>query len=270
MEELIAVNLEPTTRILWNYDHLNLKDLSLEIAREVYTAELTTVAEGLRKCATTHIRSEWFYEDLSVLADMGLIFIPLRKCKRIQGFANLFYDPEPNQPFDIFGIVSRSMEDAEKWKKAFYGSDHKTMGKLLGYPECCIEFFCKTFPHEYDPVWSAGINTKHILCAENNQKLLMLEEMYPECNMMLRYFGLRAIPHLPCSFTCRESIDLAEMFLGYISQKNLLLDFLESGIMWDAWKGMAIIKTPYFVGAVNTVPYKEKHIIEYKSLLGLV
>jgi hypothetical protein len=268
MDEVLNIRISPATRIMWKFDRLGMKGEVLELAREIYLSELRTVAEGLRRCGTTHIRSECFDEDLNELLDLGLIFLPIRKCRRVEGFANTFYDPEPNQPYDVFGAVSRSLEYAREWREAYYKSDHYTMGELLGYPECCIKFFARTFPHEYDPVWSAAKNTKGAKlklsegCAE-----IVLDEMYAESNIMLRYFGLRAAPHITCSFTCEKSVEFAQKFLGFITKtkKKLLLELLSCPAEWDSYKGVAIIRTPYFIGAVDSVPYRTRHVVVYRG-----
>lgn len=260
MNELLNIDIPPITKIIWNSDYLPLKDKLFDLAREVYLAELKTVAEGFRECSTTHIRSEWFFEDLKYLTDMGLVFVPLRKCARVHGFAHKFYDIIPNQPYDIFGVVARNMEVANKWATAYQNNNHRLMGKLLGYPDCCVNFFNKVFPVEYDPIFSAAKNTRNV---EIKGNMVILKELYAECNMMLRYFGVRGVPHLVCSFTCRESKKLAETFLDFVDNKKVLIRFLENNVVWDSYKGIAIIKTPYFIGAVNTVPYTKKHVIRW-------
>jgi len=84
--DYVDVDLMPFTRIIW------LASTSPDIAKEIVSlpqevnrAEIMTVAEGIRKCATTHLWSRTMKEDLEKILDLGLYFLPLRKVKRLSG-----------------------------------------------------------------------------------------------------------------------------------------------------------------------------------------
>jgi len=218
-----------------------------------------TVVNEERPCSTFHICSEHVYEDLQLLREHGLVFIPLRKCRRVGGFAHRFYDPLPGQPYDVFGVISRDNASAERFAKAYYRGDHWTMGKLLGYPECCIHFFLETWIERQvvDPIWEAAANT-----TGHRKKVQIIREFLPECNILSRYAGIRVVPHLVCSFDCEGSAVFAEMFRPYIPHYRKLVKLLSEPTLWDCRYGVAIVKTRYFEIVANSHPYRDRRVVQ--------
>ncbi|MDO8663448.1 MAG: hypothetical protein Q7K28_01230 [Candidatus Wildermuthbacteria bacterium] len=240
--------------------------------REFNLAELLTVSNKLRDCATYHVDSENFQEEVSKLNQMGLVFWPIKKVKRFSGFAHKFYEPVPGQPYTIYGVVSCSFEKAQEFVLASQkdSPDHMKIGELLGYPSCCLKFFDRFWVKgEFDPIFSEaerskgaktkiGLtpNIKGIPSPMVKAKIVTLKA-FPEVNIALRYFGPRAVPHLPCSFTCEKSRELSKKFLKFMPSKADLLSFLAEPMVWDGYKGAAVINTKWFQGAVNSVSWED-------------
>jgi len=259
---LYDLDVPPLSRIVWKLDTSYNKKLLGEIQRECWLAELKTVSEGIRKCATVHLRSEYFKEDLDFLNSLDLHFLPIRKCKRVQGFAHKFYDPSPNEPYDIYGVVSRDKKYCEDFRRAHETSNDQRIGALLGYPRCCVKFFIENWYKSYDPIWRIALNTPHKLTRKNEAVIL---DYYPEVNILLRYFGIRAVPHLPCSFACEESKQLGQAFMDFIDRRRELEELLSSPITWNCYKGVAIVETKWFIGVANSMPFKEPHLVIMKG-----
>jgi len=240
------------------------REVSAEInilSSEIMKAEILSVSEGLRPCSTYHIKSESVMEDLEFLNSLGLLFLPLRKCKRVGGFAHRFYEPSPGEPYDVYGVISRSLEDAKKWKAANNSSptDNRTIGELLNYPKCCIEFFERAWRQgHYDPIWDAALNSNIERIDEFTVKVI---DPIPETNIIPRYFGLRAIPQLVCSFHCEESKEFAKDFLRFIPHRKELMEFLKDFYIWDCYKGVAIVTHEKFIGLANSMTYQDRHIV---------
>ena len=258
---LYNLDVPPISRIVWKLDTLCDRDLFNEIRRECWIAELKTVSEGIRKCGTVHLRSEHIKEDLEFLNSLDLVFLQIRKCKRVQGFAHRFYEPSPNEPYDVYGAISRNKKYCEEFKRAHQKGDDQTLGSLLGYPKCCVKFFIQNWYKSYDPIWEMALNTS----SQKINNLVTITDYYPEVNVLMRYFGIRAVPHLPCSFKCKESKRLATSFLEFIDKRKELLEILSSPITWNCYKGIAIIHTKWFIGIANSMPYKEPHIVVMKG-----
>lgn len=266
--ELLNVEIMPFTRIMY-YPEVDesFRQRINQLAHDCWMAELKTVSKGQRECATFHLRSDALKEDMELLEDMGLAFVPIRKCKRVRGFAHRFYDVDKVEPYDIYGAVAKERRKAEEFKKATLEGDHYKVGTLLGYPKCCIENFIRVWigMREFDPIWSIARNTRGCKLVKRGGFLKAeLKEVYPEANVALRYFGIRAVPHLVCSFTCKESEEFSKVFLQHIRDNKLLIEVLSSPFTWDCYKGVAIITTPFFVGEANSMPFAKRHIVELK------
>jgi len=257
--EVEGLELMPFTRLLPKRGHEGIRRLARLLSSEFHRAELLTVAEGLRRCATTHLHAEGFDGQLDRLGSMGLVFLPIRRCRRVSGFAHRFYEPRRGESFNVYGVVARTFRDAEEFKRASErGTDHRKLGELLGYPECCVDFFCEVWPEVYDPVWESARRSKG---ARVEEAEVTLTEVVPAANAALRYFPFRLVPHIPCSFTCGGTGRLAEAFKGFIPHWELAEEVLGEPFTWDSFRGVAVIETPRFVGVVNTYPYLRRHLV---------
>lgn len=74
--------------------------------------------------------------------------------------------------------------------------DHLRFGEVLGYPDCCIDFF-----KSYN---KAGISTPY----ESYKKTKGKFSYY--CNNILNAFSYSYIHHYTCSFNCKKTIELAK------------------------------------------------------------
>ena len=77
---------------------------------------------------------------------------------------------------------------------------HKELGLILGYPECCVDFFCKYF------------NT--------GRTNLQLKPKNPYTNLTKRDEDCVLLSHFPCSSNCEKSIALAKRYLDVISKHD--------------------------------------------------
>ena len=255
-----SFDVEPKTKIAWRENVTGEdKEILRSIIRDLWMAELRSVREGDRKCTTFHINSDRAMEDLKTIEDLRLVFVPIRKAAQFAGFAHKFSDPEPNNPYTLYGAVAKKYEDAEKFRDA--GSNHKIIGDLLGYPGCCIESFNKYWVRgEIDPLYIAAMNTEG---AKKKGKYELEVEGYPECNILLRYFGFRCVPNLVCNYQCEGSKEFAKMFLKHVKHKKELLEILSMDCEWSCLKGIAIVKHPLFVGISNSMTYIVEHTIHF-------
>jgi hypothetical protein len=216
-------------------------------------AEYEMVKRGYRKAATYHIDYQLLIEEMEKIRKDGLIFTPLRKSGYYQGFAHFHHPVNPGEPFFWYGCLTKTQKDAEIFKEADRKGDHKTIGKMLGYPECCTDYFSKIFPINYDPIW---VDLKGEV------------EGYPEANQLLRYFGPRITSHLSCSPTCKVTKEIGEVWfkvMKSIDEKlaNEMYELLAGPITWNSYHGVVQVETPYFVGLTHTFPYLEKPRIIY-------
>jgi hypothetical protein len=89
----------------------------------------------------------------------------------------------------------------------------------------------------------------------------------PYANILLRWLGVRGVPHLPCSFSCEASQRLGERFfdlalrLGFEPEARDLREMLEWPAEWSVLHGIATIKTPVLTIVASSDATAEKHVV---------
>lgn len=119
------------------------------------------------------------------------------------------YNKERRVPLNSRGgiryhYLSKIEKNAILAKRFDEVKDSEKFGKILGFPRCCIEFF----NHYYKEA-----NSKQgdfILC-------VLKETIEPPPynfynNYAARYFGYSLLSHFPCSFSCKQSAQIAENY----------------------------------------------------------
>ena len=137
-------------------------------------------------------------------------------------------------------------------------------GKILGYPECCIEFY----------------NRNIQICLREKKDLMhnVLDETnipfpYPFWNnFVARCFDVSFLSHYPCSFNCKESIKIAKERLQLIrsilpSLAEYIIKQLKSAIV--STSSIGIYKLNNFIFHNDEIYFKNKDIASINnSYLG--
>jgi len=99
-------------------------------------------------------------------------------------------DPRPGMYF-----IYLSKDEQKAWLASYYElqQDHQKLGLMLGYPQCCVEYFSKSF----DP----------------QRTNLELSSQNPYTNLSKRGQDVVILSHFPCRSDCQESIRLGERYL---------------------------------------------------------
>lgn len=108
-----------------------------------------------------------------------------------------------------------AMADALEYKK-----DHRSLGLLLGYPSCCVDFFVRNEPKR------SKLDNDYVECTLENSKGIR----YPFfTNICKRGMDITLLNHFPCSFNCEKSIKLAKLHLQIISRydRNLAMRYVK-------------------------------------------
>ena len=95
-------------------------------------------------------------------------------------------------------FVYISKDEQKAWLTSYYElmNNDADLGYELGYPKCCIDFFCKRF-------------------SENNPNL-QLQPTNAFTNLTKRANDLVVISHFPCSSNCQDSIELGRKYLDVL------------------------------------------------------
>jgi len=126
-------------------------------------------------------------------------------------------DPRRGMLFIYFSKDEKLAAAANAYE---FKSDHKNLGLILGYPECCVNFFIK-----YEPVKSNLTNDYVDIVLKNSKGRKF--QFYT--NICKRDFDITLLNHFPCSFGCKKSIDLAKKHLETIKEyePELAKDFIQ-------------------------------------------
>jgi len=160
--------------------------LLLQNAKEVvrqgfFVHELYRVEQFCQKNNLFLVKSEFkvLFADDSVYSNKG-VRIP----------------PDDKRPGMYFVYLSKDEQKA--WLASYYElmQNHQDLGLALGYPRCCVTFFCQNF--------------------KDHHTNLELKPSHPHTNLSLREQDLVILSHFPCRSECPESIKLGEKYLQAI------------------------------------------------------
>lgn len=279
--ELLDFKMPPFARMVWASKEIKEKwEPRLRIASRTYwKLEHETVARGHRECKTLHIDSREITQTIMSLGQQGLCFVPIQEVAKYNGFAHTHIQPVPGQPFSYYGAVSRNLSSAVDFANASkqFTDDghpnHERIAELLGYPKCCTDFFLDKWTAGYiDPVWQYSINVQKDNIKNQKEHFIRLKDTIPfETNTILKYIGLRILPHIPCSPDCKHSVKMAKEWVELARELNdngieYLLEFLQMPYEWDCLKGISYITTPLFKIETNSMSCYPKHIVQKEGL----
>lgn len=136
----------------------------------------------------------------------------------------------PNGNYVVF--LSKNQIDAKLAKNYFATSDHRKLGQLLGYPDCCTEFFSKNIR------LAAKKNMDFIPYALSD---IQQHDFYN--NRALRYFDISLISHFPCSLDCKASQAVAKERLAFLRKEHpqiaaLFEKYLKSMVIYTEEEGI--------------------------------
>lgn len=219
-------------------------------------AEQQTVKKGLRKAALISINPKSFEESMEKFNKDNLVFTPLDKTALSQGFSYLVKPPKEGELFLLRGCLTKNFQDGQIFKEAYQKKDDRLQGNLLGYPNCCINYFIENFSKNCDPIW-----------LELEGKI----KGSPESNLLLRYFGVKTFAHFSCLPNCQATQKIAEDWFNAMKEIDKktgeeLYNLLAEPMSWSSYHKVVQIETPYFLGLSSTHPYlKKPRIIEWET-----
>lgn len=193
------------------------------------------------------------------MSAQGLKLYPLRAFE-------LTAKQRTNSPILIDAVIGRR-RDAHLFVRAWKGRDTEEMGRLLGYPRCCRQFYRTVFEGRrlIDQTWPAAMNTP----GAKHQDGVTRITATPWGNSLLRAIGLKAVLHLPCSFECTGSLELGARFSelmfadGYVEEVTYLSEALQWPVEWSALHGIAEIRTPVVKICTRTDATAQKVVLQW-------
>ncbi|XGV96653.1 MAG: hypothetical protein ACAF41_28470 [Leptolyngbya sp. BL-A-14] len=211
--------------------------------------EWRSVPAGVRSGALVVVPSAQLADLQQQLTAIHLTAVPVQQLGAPSSYSTVSAAVTTEQPFN-FLVAIGSLATVTNLKAAWDANQQGEVGRLLGYPTCCQQFYERVWIQErrIDPTWSMALHTttahRHDHCCDIHQS--------SRANMLLRWLGVRSVPHLPCSFDCAATLQQADQFLalgrdlGYGVEMGWLEEMLSWAIEWSALHGIAEIKTPIF------------------------
>jgi SAM-dependent methyltransferase len=256
MERLPFV-LPDFTRIMWVSDRAReiWAPRIQRITRAWLEIEWRAVVAGVRACAITSVTAEGLVADAARWVDHGLAALPLDMQGTGTTYASTPVALAPGQPFAFRTVVGR-LDDLQAFRRAWKATDENALGRLLGYPSCCTAFFRRVWVEDamVDTTWPMALAS----AGESNGTRAVTVSGSPEANILWRWMGVRAVPHLPCRVDCQATVDLARRFLdvgheaGFGEEMNWLVEILDWPVEWSALHGIAEIRTPILKVSTRT------------------
>ncbi len=148
---------------------------------------------------------------------------------------------------DLFCYVSKKGSLADKARRAESRGNSVALGRLLGYPECCITQFKK------EESAAAKRNNDFISYSFRASKGIS----YPwQANYCMRVFDISLISHFPCSFHCQGSLKIAVKNRDIIEKHDPDM----AAYFSSALKGGVIYTDGLGVFALNKLKIEKDHI----------
>ncbi len=239
----MTLTLPPTTRVIWASAAARREwEPKVELAAKAWhQVERDSVAHRLRQVGQEWIAVEDFADFQTWLQDHDLPYKIARFTGRHSGFLHGGYPPGTDMLVVIYGAPGESLTEQN-----------------FGYPACCVRtFMVRMAEGDLDPMPFVYSNYKnHTPRPAPNR-----------ANPLLRYIGVRALPHIPCSFVCQRSLDQASLYLGLMPKDAMAatVELLGLPVTWDRYRGVAIVTTPHFRIVTTSTPKAVQEVIDARE-----
>lgn len=200
--------------------------------------EVESVRRGLRRCAMPIVPAYRWFELLRELSPDYAV-LPLQNIAATggyQGFSAAAWTP--GKPLAIRLAVGPN-GDAERLRDVCMAHDDAAVGELLGFPRCCIDAYLRVCVEggATDPTFAASAGRTELDAAW-------------QTNLLLRAIGVRAVPYLPCSFTCDATVTRADALaalareIGFAQEMTWTEEMLSWPCEVSALHGITEVRTP--------------------------
>jgi 2-polyprenyl-3-methyl-5-hydroxy-6-metoxy-1,4-benzoquinol methylase len=269
--ERLDFTLPDFTRLAWVNDGAERvwRPRLERIATAWAETEWRAVLAGVRSCSVTMASPEEFLAMGASWAEEGLNALPIE----MMGISGQPYSAtgvpvEAGQPF-VFRFVVGRPTDVAAFKAAWDAGDQEAIGDHLGYPPCCREFFRRVWVDDamVDTTWPMAAAT-----AGAAPGTTTIEATGPpEANILWRWMGVRAVPHLPCRLDCAATVDLGARLVevgrqaGFAEEMDWLTEILSWSVEWSALHGIAQVKTPVLKVSTRTDATTRRYVVRRRG-----
>lgn len=269
LPQMLPFVMPPFARFAWVSDEAQMQWVPRieRIGWAWQVAELASVQFGARPAALVFVTPSEFVDLSDRAAARGLAV----RAVSAAGPATQYQAAAVDASVDAtrLRVVVGQPTEVGRFVESFRSHDHDVTGELLGYPACCRAFFSEVWQKNgcLDTTWAMVSD-----CATDEAGLkVRVRPTYHIVNPLLRWAGLRAVPHLACSFHCAPSAQFAEAMLdstsraGFEQEVQWLREALSWPVAWSALHGIAEVRTPLFKMAVQTDATPIRYVVEVEG-----
>ena len=109
-------------------------------------------------------------------------------------------------------LVYISANEEQAWLASYYEmmNNHRDLGKILGYPTCCVDFFCQNFSSKNPNLQGKATNMFTNITQRDKDAVLL--------------------SHFPCSSDCQQSMVLGKKYLDTLIKidKSRAVELMEA------------------------------------------
>lgn len=235
---------------------------------------LESVSSGLRACGLMQVHRAELDPLTGRSARRGLAVVPLEHAASPKNSASvtaldalqaLVCGPMPAGTKTVMVVRSAVVESVGDW---WGGGSSAELATRLGYPPCCRQFLGQMVDdRRLDATWSVACNSDR---AADDPSLISIGAT-PETNTLWAPLSIRAVPHVPCSFSCaasfiagQQTIDLARA-QGYEAEIEWMKQILSWPVSWSALHGIAETKTPMLKMVARTDATAAKYTLDWRG-----
>lgn len=278
------IDLEPFAKTNWKTKESReqFKELQRLGSQAKAEAEWRSVMDGEtdRKAAIIHVRDQNREEWIERVGEHGLHFKPIKYTQPFNGFAHKHH---PTTKSDPNRITYAAIAEEEKYVDQFYDAehenhtDHNTVGRLLGFPECCRRFFDEVWMgngdigRKLDPMYEITCNSENVESIDGDPNQLKVVTPNPGANILWKHYGMSFLTHIPCSWDCEHSIEIARnryrimVENGYEEVANLMSEWLSLPAEWTGYHAIGEIRNRHMTASSKTSNYWRKKRIVWKD-----
>lgn len=237
------------------------------------TIERMSVVHDLRLSTLDIIGSNELEPLTNEYKQYGVHVVPLAREGVSMSYSSTSTPYETGKPYNIRVVFTKSEELAKEWYALWNTAplDNRRVGQLLGYPECCIDFYLQYWVEQrfVDTSWVMAVH--HIQTLVTNNTIHIKPDTPLECNILWRWQGVRLVSHLPCSFECKHTQQIGHANallghkLGFETEVNWIYEFLSWPVEWSGLHGIAEIRTPINKVSSRTDMTPWKYVVQKQS-----
>jgi hypothetical protein len=237
-------------RTSWVSDHARaVWEPRLRRVRQAWGAiEVASVEREVRPVALVAMRGDEMERRFADLAHRGLAATIVARTRPSSGYSTSIKPVRPGEQASLRVAVGRR-DAVERLATAYAQGDTMRVGAELGYPPCCCQFFHEAWVEAKlrDTTWPMGAAS----ATTRSDDVASVDCAGPPgANILWRWMGVRAVPHLPCRLDCAETVIRAGAMMevgravGFGREMDDLATILSWPVEWSALHGIAEIKSP--------------------------